>query len=243
MEICCGNCEHFQGFELTCPSGIKSCLESNICYEKRGKHLKYYNNFAPKEDKMATARQHDKTLSNCNYCGKSIRMYEDCLCKKEDKMFLHGGLDKENKVEYKPTGKSLTARQVIAESKISLPETASLIQWARGSTISSMTNNLFLLPNFLDYAMENGCFRDFLIGGGYIEKVEEEWVSPKMGDRFTHRGRKYRLHRVSESEFTLFSGDGNRVESPVKTKNSFNITKEEFQQICGSIPVDELERI
>ena len=261
MERCCGNCEHFQGFELTCPFGIKSCLEGIGLNSKRGKHLKYYNHFKPKDTDKCSNCSPDyykpgKTIDAvkrglylwCPSCGKSLENYGN----KEDKMALipDGGhsttakmMNKPDKVAYKPTGKSLTARQVIAESRLGKYELQKFAKFIITDGYG-MDTDMFGVPTFLHYALKHTCFRDFLLAGGYIEKVEETWVSPKVGDKFKYRSTEYTLCQVGALKYCLISNlSANRLKDPVLIRCHDNITKGEFQEMCGKTPVDELERI
>jgi len=159
----------------------------------------------------------------------------------------------ENEVQYKWTGKSLTARQVIAESGMDVYEAARFIEWMKTNEISNLDwgvcgnyTSTSKSSKFLEYALKHPCFRDFLLAGGYIEKVEEEWVSPKCGDRFRlgEQKEEYILSQPDHNMIALIcTGDGNRWSRFVEVKDRHNITKSEFQKICGSVPIDELERI
>ena len=153
----------------------------------------------------------------------------------------------QDKVEYKHTGKALTAREVIANGETSINETIQICEWVKKYGTRQEGNylddDLFESENFLNYALKHTCFRGFLLDGGYIEKVET-WVSPKMGDRFKIIGNEYILISVGINELALINLEtGSRLDEAVNVEDATNITKEEFQKICGSIPIDELERI
>ena len=144
--------------------------------------------------------------------------------------------------EYRPTGKRLTARMVIEENGLKVSELKSYACWLYDN-IPCLTDNLFHNINFLPYALKHPCFRRFLLVGEYIEEVDT-WVSPQQGDRYKIRGDSYILARVGASSLILVAlSNGNWWTDSVTVKDLTAITKLEFQKICGSIPVDELERI
>ena len=233
MEICCANCKNdYWG----CPNNKKrECLDYPLdqISQIRGKYNKYYNHFTPKEEKVFY----------CKSCGNSLSEGEMCRCVIPNSWKSHILLP--SKVEHKPTGKSLTAREVIAESKITISETNNFLKWVSKST-SLIDNNLFAYSTFLPYALQHTCFRDFLLAGGYIEKVDA-WVPVKYGDTFKYNNETFMLCQVEAKKIILTTiqgyDKGNRYSEMVSVGNVKGITKSEFQKICGSIPVDELERI
>ena len=188
----------------------------------------------------------DRSCSNCKHSSFNNSTGKGCILLNENKCSGSNNSSfelKEDKVEYKHTGKSLTARQVIAESEITLSEMVSFTNWGIRYTADADGNLFDMSDEFLDYALKHSCFRKFLLSGGYIEKVET-WVSPRQRDKFRLEGEIYTLSRIGERLMVLIGdNNANRWASYIEVKDVFNITKKEFQKLCGTIPVDELERI
>ena len=225
MEICCENCKDGPDgdacrFSINQGNSINTCLGKPGKFQHcRGIYDNYYNHFTPKEEKVA-----------------ATNTWTEPPTLKE--------------VEYKHTGKELTAREVVYYSYSSIRETINLCDWVRKHGVHKegnyLNDNLFSSNNFLEHALKYNCFRDFLVDGGYIEAVEK-WVSPKMGDRFKHgsANEEYTLNSWGDYLVGLNNNTGGRQHGsdPVKVNSVHNITKQEFQQICGSIPVDKLEKL
>lgn len=78
--------------------------------------------------------------------------------------------------QYRSTGKMLTIWEVALHSRITSDELIGLASWAKGFELSPR-EDLFKADNkFIAYATRSGCFREFLLEGGYIEKVPDEWL-------------------------------------------------------------------
>lgn len=196
-----------------------------------------------------------KVFKLCDTCGRGHGYNRPCQwnlkqeCAGTNPPFDYNNWipKEEPKVEYKPTGKDVCIRDVVKQTAIHSDELEKLCAWVNDYVKhGSLELDLFAYKDFLSYALKHACFRDFLLKGGYIEKVDT-WVSPKIGDRFKRGSPKeeYTLNSWGDCLVGLNDNSGRRRLGikPVKVSSPQSITKSEFQQICGSIPVDEMERI
>jgi len=152
-------------------------------------------------------------------------------------------------MKYQSTGKELTARMIVGNSMITKAETIKLCEWLARNYISMDFSLFDTTISFLEYALLDRCFKDFLLDNGYIEK-KDTWVSPKQGDKFkdVDGNREFMLSLVDSFKFALIItkgyDTGNRWSHPVRVENLDKITKEEFSKMLGiSLKLEDLEPI
>ena len=167
-------------------------------------------------------------ITKIHECGTEIRV-NNSIYSIEDLVLKKGEKD----MKYEWTGKELTIGDVIAQSRITMTEISRLALWFNEQYINDSQvhnkTNIFINENFIEYATQHKCFKDFLLKEGYIKEKKEE-VFYKVGDRFNSNGIAMIIKESPGSGVvTKLNCDSNFVHSHrVEVLSPTKITKKEL---------------